>query len=79
MSIFDVENFMVIQGGNKKLLWYYFINEAAERYLAKYPEVKRDDLLLVFDNCKAHVETFAGWWCRQMPGIKLTIAPYSPE
>lgn len=48
-------------------------------YLEKHPEISPDNLLLIYDNATAHVESFSGWWCRQMPGIKLTLPPYSPE
>ena len=41
--------------------------------------IKKEDLLLVFDNASSHVDTFSGWWNRYIPGVKLTISPYSPE
>jgi len=78
-SVFGVESFIVIQGGCKELIWCYFIREAAMRFLKKYPELNPADLLLIYDNASCHVNSFSGWWCRQMPGIKMTIAPYSPE
>lgn len=59
-------------------MFCYFIYEAATKFIKKY-KIKPDDLLLVFDNAKAHVESFAGWWCRQLPGMKISNAPYSPE
>ena len=64
ISIHGIEDFMIIQGGDKQLLWCYFINEVAERYLKNHTHLKKEDLLLVFDNAACHVNAFAGWWNR---------------
>lgn len=43
-------------------------------------EEKKDmEVILIYDNARPHVSGFGGWFCRQLPGIKITIAPYCPE
>ena len=79
ISVFGVESFLVVQGGVKKTVFCYFIREAVENFLKKHKGLAAKDLLLIYDNARAHVENFGGWWCRQLPGVKLSIAPNTPE
>jgi len=53
--------------------------ETIEKFTKKYTDIPPDDVLLIYDNAKVHCEGFGGWFSRQMPGIKLTIPPNSPE
>ena len=56
MSIEGVESFVIIQGGCKRGIWCYFIYEAVKRFLTKNKNrFKPEELLLIFDNAKAHV------------------------
>ena len=55
MSVYGVESFIVVQGGVKKPVFCYFIREAVEKFLKKYKALAAKDLLLIYDNARAHV------------------------
>ena len=43
------------------------------------PGMKKEDILLVYDNATAHTGKMSGWWMRNIDCFKLTICPYTPE
>jgi len=64
ISVEGIESFIVVQGGVKKTVFCYFIREAVDKFLKKRKELAPEDLLLIYDNARAHLENFGGWWCR---------------
>ena len=43
------------------------------------PYIHNGEGLIIYDNCSAHMSGFSGWFMRQQPYFKQTIAPYTPE
>ena len=64
ISVNGIESFIIVQGGVKKTVFCYFIREAVDKFLKNREDLAPDDLLLIYDNARAHVEHFGGWWCR---------------
>ena len=79
ISIFGCESFVLIEGGCKYPIWCYFVAEAFDRFHRKYSDIPKNDIVLIYDNAKMHTLGFGGWFSRKLPGIKLTISPYTPE
>ena len=47
--------------------------------IKRTPDLKTNDILLLYDNCSSHNSGFSGWWMRNIRCIKLTNVPYTPE
>jgi hypothetical protein len=79
-SCFGVELFIVVDGSVNSIWWCYFLSEVwkkvVPRMLKRNPGMKKEDILLVYDNCSSHTGLLSGWWMRNLPCFKLTICPY---
>ena len=49
------------------------------RLCKRTQNLKPEDILLIYDNCKSHISGFSGWWMKNINCFKLTICPYTPE
>jgi hypothetical protein len=82
-SCFGVELFILLEGNVNSPQWCYFITEVWEkvvpRMLSRNPGMKKEDILLIYDNCSSHTGSLSGWWMRNLNCYKLTICPYTPE
>ena len=47
--------------------------------LKRNPGMKKEDIVLLYDNASAHWGVISGWWMRNINCYKLTITPYTPE
>ena len=74
---------MIIEGGVTAPVWCYFITEVQRqvfpKMLKRNPGMKKEDILLLYDNCKSHNKSISTWWMRNIDAFKLTICPYTPE
>ena len=74
---------MIIEGGVTAPVWCYFITEVQRQVIPKMlkrnPGMKKEDILLLYDNCKSHNKSISTWWMLNIDAFKLTICPYTPE
>lgn len=47
--------------------------------IARTKGLKKEDILLLYDNNKSHVSGFSNWYMMNIRAYKLTTTPYTPE